>query len=61
MGCSSASCAAVMAAALWCTAGRVGLCGHVRMVASLAVLTVGGLMVAVTQGVVVVVGVHGFS
>jgi hypothetical protein len=55
---SSASCAAVMATALWYTAERVGLCGHVRMVASLAALTVGGLMVAVTQWVV---GVHGFS
>jgi hypothetical protein len=47
-----------MAAALWCTAECVGLRGKVRMVASLAVLTAGGLMVSVTTWVVVV-GVHG--
>ncbi|MGH3839712.1 MAG: hypothetical protein ACRDSF_29010 [Pseudonocardiaceae bacterium] len=49
-----------MAAARCGTAERVGLCGEVRMVASLAVLMAGGLMVAVTTWVVVI-GVHGFS
>ena len=57
---SPASCTAGMAAALSCTADRVGLCGEVRMVASLAVLTAGGSMVAVTEWVVMI-GVHGFS
>jgi hypothetical protein len=56
---SPASCAAGMAA-LSCTADRVGLCGEVRMVASLAVLTTGGSMVTVTKWVVMI-GVHGFS
>jgi hypothetical protein len=57
---SPASCAAGMAAALSCTANGVGLCGEVRVVASLVVLMAGGLMVAVTTWVVMV-GVHGFS
>ncbi|MDQ4104946.1 MAG: hypothetical protein M3186_14980 [Actinomycetota bacterium] len=57
---SPASCAAAMAAALSCTADRVGLCGEVRMVASLAMLAAGGSMVAVTKWVVMI-GVHGFS
>jgi hypothetical protein len=56
---SPASCVAGMAAARCCTADRVGLCGEVRMVASLAGLTAGGSMVPVTTWVVI--GVHGFS
>jgi hypothetical protein len=48
-----------MAAAFARPAGHVGLCGDVGIVASPAVLTVGGWMVAVLTGVVI--GVHGFS
>ncbi|HZA17882.1 MAG TPA: hypothetical protein VE645_13520, partial [Pseudonocardiaceae bacterium] len=57
---SPVSCAAGMAAARFCAADRVGLGGEVRMVASLAVLTASGSMVAVTKWVVMI-GVHGFS